>query len=198
MERTYHCPTQHDFTRSGSAEVFQQISVFRDCPESVFRQSRTTYQILLLGLGLRWRCNPTKTPQDTQNQAPRIVTNSPFDKASLPRSLPLISQLGWLNRKEMIDFETANMVYKSLHGLSPAYMRDMFHKLSDCRNRVLRSTETDLEITRFKTSKGQRSFSYRGVTVWNQLSPEIKTAPSLAIFKNRLKKDLFENHRSIP
>ena len=56
-------------------------------------------------------------------------------------------------------------------------------ELSDCRNRALRSTETDLEIPRYKTSNGQRSFSYRGVTVWNQLSTKIKTAPSLAIFK---------------
>ena len=38
-----------------------------------------------------------------------------------------------------------------------------------------------------KTSNGQRSFSYRGVTVWNQLSLEIKTAPSLAAFKTKLK-----------
>ena len=42
------------------------------------------------------------------NRAARIVTNSPYDKGSLP----LISQLGWLNKKEMIDFETATMVYK--------------------------------------------------------------------------------------
>ena len=79
------------------------------------------------------------------------------------------------------------MVYYSLYELAPPYMQDTFHKLSDCRNRALRNTETDLKIPRYKKSNGQRSFSYRGVTVWNQLSTEIKTAPSLAIFKNRLK-----------
>ena len=131
--------------------------------------------------------------QKMQNRAARIVTNSSFDKASLP----LISQLGWLNRREMIDFETATMVYKSLHALAPPYMQDMLHKLSDCRKRVLWNTETDLEIPRYKTSNGQRSFSYRRVTVWNQLSPNIKTAPSLAILKNRLKTFL-KNHRYIP
>ena len=52
--------------------------------------------------------------QKIQNRAARIVTNSPFDEASLP----LISQLGWLNIREMVDFEIATMVYKSLHGLS--------------------------------------------------------------------------------
>ena len=44
-----------------------------------------------------------------------------------------------------------------------------------------------MEIPFCKTSNGQRSFSYRGVTVWNQLSLEIKTAPSLAAFKTKLK-----------
>ena len=132
--------------------------------------------------------------QKIQNRAARIVINSSFDKASLP----LISQLGWLNIREMIDFETATMVYKLLHGLAPPYMQDMFYKLSDCRKRVLRSTETDLEIPRCKTSDGQRSFSYRRVTVWNQLSPEITTASSHAIsFKNRLK-TLLKKHRCIP
>ena len=131
--------------------------------------------------------------QKTQNQAPRIVTDSPYDKASMP----LFSQLGWLNIKEMIDFETATMVYKSLHGLAPPYMQDTFHKLSDCRNRALRSTETDLEIPRYKTSNGQQSFLYHGVIVWNRLSTESKTASSLAILKNRLKTFL-KNHRYIP
>ena len=120
---------------------------------------------------IRYRCSVWGCAVDTilqelqkmQNRAARIVTNSPYNKASLP----LISQLGRLNIKEMIDFETATMVYKSLHGLAPPYMQDTFHKLSACRNRALRSTETDLEIPRYKTSNGQRSFSYRGVTVWN-------------------------------
>ena len=121
--------------------------------------------------------------QKLQNRAARVVTNSPFDHTSLP----LISKLGWLTVKEMIDFETACMVYKALHGLAPPYMKSMFHKLSESCNRTLRNTSTDLRIPLCKTSNGQRSFSYRGVTVWNQLSLEIKTAPSLAAFKTKLK-----------
>lgn len=124
--------------------------------------------------------------QKLQNRAARVVTNSPFDQTSLP----LISKLGWLTVKEMIDFETACIVYKALHGLAPPYMKSMFHKLSDSCNRTLRNTSTDLRIPLCKTSNGQRSFSYRGVTVWNQLSLEIKTAPSLAAFKTRLKRFL--------
>ena len=84
----------------------------------------------------------------------------------------------------MIDFVTACKVYKALHGLAPPYMKSMF---SESCNQTLRNTSTDLRIPLCKTSNGQRSFSYRGVTVWNQLSLEIKTAPSLAAFKTKLK-----------
>ena len=125
--------------------------------------------------------------QNIQNRAAGIVTNSPFDKASLP----LISQLGWLNIREMIDVEIATMVYKSPHGLSPPDMQDMFHKLSDCRKRVLRSTETDLEIPRYKTSNGQRSFSYRGVYCLEPIEPRNQNCPITGDFQKQTQ-DLFE------
>ena len=125
--------------------------------------------------------------QKLQNRAARIVTNSCYHASSLP----LIGSLGWLTITEMIEFETATTVCKSLHGLAPEYMRQMFTKLFENTSRSLRNTNTDLRIPRFfATSYGQRSFSYRGVTVWNKLSTEIKNAPSLATFKNLLKQFL--------
>ena len=90
----------------------------------------------------------------------------------------------------MIEFETATTVYKSLHGLAPEYMELMFTKLSENTLRSLRNTDTDLKIPRFATSYGERGFSYRGVTVWNKLSTEVKNAPSLATFKYLLKQSL--------
>ena len=66
----------------------------------------------------------------------------------------------------------------------------MFTKLSENNSRSLSNTETDLRIPRFATYFWQRSFSYRGVTVWNKLSTEIKNAPPLSTFKNLLKQSL--------
>ena len=56
-------------------------------------------------------------------------------------------------------------------------MQPMFMKLSEHSSRSLRNTNTDLRIPSFTTSYGQRSFSYRGATVWNKLSTEIKKCP---------------------
>ena len=82
------------------------------------------------------------------------------------------------------------MAYKSLHGLAPNYIQLMFTKLSENNSRSLRNTDKDLRILRFATAYGQRTFSYRGVTVWNKLTTEIKNAHSLANFKDLLKQSL--------
>ena len=105
-----------------------------------------------------------------QNRAARVATNSPNNQSSLP----LILQLGWLKVKEMIDFETGCTVYKVLKVLAPPYMQSLFHSRSESSNRNLRNTSTDLKIPFFKTFKGQHSFSYGGVAIWNQVSHDIK------------------------
>ena len=77
-----------------------------------------------------------------QNCTARIVTNSSYDAASLH----LIGSLGRLTMKEMIVLKTATAVFKSLHGLAPEYMQQLFTKLSENCSRSLRNTDTDLRI----------------------------------------------------
>ena len=69
---------------------------------------------------------------------------------------------------------------------APTYLSNNFSKNSLRRTVKLRSSETDLRIPLYKTSNGQKSFSYRGVHLWNSLEPEVKQAPSLYAFKHRL------------
>ena len=97
-----------------------------------------------------------------QNRAARMVTNSPYDASALP----LIGSLGWLTSRELIDFETSKMVYKSLNALAPDYLRNVFQKVSEATNRQLRNSKTDLRLPLLKTSTGQKSFAYRGARVW--------------------------------
>ena len=122
------------------------------------------------------------TLQKLQNRAARIVTNSSYDAPADD----LIQQLKWPNIAEIIKRETATIVYKSLNGLAPTYLSNIFSKNSSRRTVKLRNSETDLRIPLYKTSNGQKSFSYRGVHLWNSLEPEVKQAPSLYAFKHRL------------
>ena len=54
----------------------------------------------------------------------------------------------------------------------------------------LKNTEADLRVPLFKTSNGQKSISFRGPKLWNQLSSDVRLAPSLLTFKGGLKKKL--------
>ena len=53
--------------------------------------------------------------QKLQNQASRIVTESPYDA----HSEPLIKELGWLTINQQIHRETEKIVYKALHNEAP-------------------------------------------------------------------------------
>ena len=76
-----------------------------------------------------WGCCDTTTLnklQKLQNRA-RIATKSQYDTPSQP----LIKELGWRTIKELIEIETAKMVFKSLNASASKYMTQMFQRLSD-------------------------------------------------------------------
>ena len=118
--------------------------------------------------------------QKLQNRAARIITSSSYDAPSKM----LIKQLGWRTIEEIIQYESRVMVYKSVNGLAPQYLQDIFTRNSENPSYELRSTATDLHIPKRNTASGQKGFSFRGSKLWNSLSAEIKSAPTLISFKN--------------
>ena len=78
------------------------------------------------------------------------------------------------------------LTYKSLNSLAPDYLRKLFLKFSDARERVLRSSGNDLKIPLLKTTNGQKAFSYRCAKLWNSLEMQTKQAASLKTFKDQL------------
>ena len=121
--------------------------------------------------------------QKLQNRAARTVTDSPYDA----HSEPMTKKLGWLTIKKLIDSETVKIVYKALHNEAPKYLKELFHRLSDILNRELRNSKTDLYIPLLKTSLRQKSFAYRGVCIWDNLTCETKASRSFSSFKAKLK-----------
>ena len=109
-------------------------------------------------------------------RAVRIVTNSGYDAPADA----LMKRLNWPNIAEIIKRETATIVYRSLNGLEPTYLSDIISKNSSLGTVKLKNSEYDLRIPLFKTSNGQKSFSYRGLNVLSSLEPEVKQAPCKA------------------
>ena len=122
--------------------------------------------------------------QKLQNKAARIVTNSPFDASAAP----LLQRLGRPSVQKLIYKETGYMVHKCLNSLAPQYLSDLFVRLSGVVHpRELRNSKTDLAIPMLRTGNGQKSFAYRGASLWNSLDLETKMALSINAFKSKLK-----------
>ena len=112
------------------------------------------------------------------------MTNSSYDSSASA----LIKTLNWPTVADMIQVETAYMVYKSLNELAPDYQSQIFTKKSACSRENLRNTATDLQIPLVKTCSGQRTFSHCGARVWNHLDLAVKETSSFKAFKDAVNK----------
>ena len=106
-------------------------------------------------------------------------------------AMPIIPSLNWPTVDDIIRSEIATTMYKSLNGLVPEYLSNLFRKNSTRYVRKLRNTDTNLSLPLRKTNNGKKAISFRGSRLWNQLELDAKQTPSLAIFKRRIKNKLW-------
>ena len=92
--------------------------------------------------------------QRLQNRAARIATSSPYDAPSQP----LLGKLGWQTIRELIDMETATMVYRSINNEAPNYLSTTLERLSQNTIKELQNTKTDLKLPLSKNLKSSDMF----------------------------------------
>ena len=63
--------------------------------------------------------------QRIQNRAARIIPHTKYGSVD---SEALLKKLGWLNVQQLIDCNTAVMVYKSINNTTPSYLSECFTK----------------------------------------------------------------------
>ena len=119
--------------------------------------------------------------QKLQNRAARVLTFSGYDASADP----LIEILGWQKLESQRSFHKAVMVYKSLNGLAPEYMRSMFIYRDTVYS--LRDAEGKLNIPKPRTNYLKNSFSYTGAVLWNSLPAGLRQAKTLESFKAGLR-----------
>ena len=86
------------------------------------------------------------------------------------------------------------LVYKCLHGSAPAYLTDELCQVADveARQRLRSSSSSSLIVSRTRLSTvGDRAFPVTAARVWNSLPDLVTSAPSVAVFRSRLKTHLF-------
>jgi len=128
--------------------------------------------------------------QSVLNAAARLICN----RRKYDHITPLLRDvLHWLPVPFRIEFKLCLLVFKSLHGAAPEYLRDYctgtHSSASGLRLRSL--AKIDLRVRRMRTRFGDRAFSAAGPRCWNRLPPAIRLTDSLDSFKSMLKSHLF-------
>uniref|UniRef100_A0A3B1IP97 Reverse transcriptase domain-containing protein n=1 Tax=Astyanax mexicanus TaxID=7994 RepID=A0A3B1IP97_ASTMX len=128
-----------------------------------------------------------KQLQLIQNSAARVLTRSKRRE----HITPILKSLHWIPVCYRIDFKVLLLVYKCVNGAGPAYLSDVLQQYEP--SRTLRSSGTaQLELPTVKTKHGEAAFSYYAALKWNQLTESIRRAPTLNMFKSRLKTYMFD------
>ena len=108
--------------------------------------------------------------QRVQNAAARLVTGSKRTE----HITPTVRNLHWLPVEQRMKFKTALLVYKTLNGMSPSYIKELIVPYTPaCR---LRSCNKGLlKIPKSRTSSfGDRMFSAAAPRLWNSLPDNIR------------------------
>ncbi len=87
---------------------------------------------------------------------------------------------------DKVLYHKAVMVYKSLNGLAPGYMQDMFKYLTDVNVRSThKADEGRLCLPGGKNLKKYTdNFSYSGGMIWNTIPSDVRKAESFTAFKS--------------
>jgi hypothetical protein len=120
--------------------------------------------------------------QTIQNRACRTVLGLKR-RASVDTHL---QNLHWLKVAERIEFKILLVTYKSLNGIAPSYLSELFSY-----NPISGSRTPSLQPYLAKTSVGDRAFISCASKLWNNLPCDIKHSSNISIFKRKLKTFLF-------
>ena len=121
-----------------------------------------------------------------QNAAARLLTRT----KRKDHITPILKSLHWLPVIYRIDFKVLLLVFKSLNGQGPLYIAEMFETYSPSRS--LRSAgKLQLVQSSARTKQGEAACRCYAVRLWNRLPIDIKTSPTISIFKSRLKNKFF-------
>ena len=123
--------------------------------------------------------------QILQNRAARIITRTTYDTAN---HFALLRQLKWLDVRSIIKLEMGLFMYKAMNQLVPEQISEMFTHLSTYHSYQTRSAANgNLYMPTNHLFTEQRSFSYAGSKLWNEILFEIRNADSLNSFKTNFK-----------
>ena len=85
-------------------------------------------------------------------------------------------------------------MHKCVYNQAPSYLSEMFTKRNQIHDRKT-LCQTDLDIPKYRTATGQRTFKHKGTKMWNALDEELKLTVNLKHFKSKLRAKRLEGNK---
>ena len=169
-----------------SVRQYVTVDVFKTLVTSLLLTRLDYGNAVLHGLP----ANQLRRLQSVQNAAARLI----FRLRRNAHITDALMSLHWLSIPERVTFKIAVLTYGAIHNVAPSYLTVFTPVSSVPGRRGLRSSDSQRLIvprTRLSTV-GDRAFPVAGAHVWNSLPANIVSAPSINIFRSRLKTFLFK------
>ena len=129
--------------------------------------------------------------QSIMNRAARLIKGLPRRE----RITPALIELHWLPIKARIEYKICVLSFQALKFGKPKYIRDMLKDFQPGTISVLRHSDHQfrLDEPRCNMEIGFRAFQISVPRLINKLPNDIKSSPSIQVFKRKLKTYLFKN-----
>ena len=125
-----------------------------------------------------------------QKRAARIILGADI----MTPSKHMFKELQWLSFQQRVNYHTCLLVYKSLNGLAPEYLSQLFTKTSEMHSRNLRSVDNDeLRVPFARTNYFAKSFSVESAKQWNTLPIHLRQISNINTFKTNLRVHLLNS-----
>ena len=101
----------------------------------------------------------------------------------------------WLSLPHQVTFRKALLVFRSVKGLAPDYMCDLFESVQTVSSRNTRANARgDLYIPRAQTQLNQNSITISGANIWNEVSTAVRSCNSVKDFKGAYMRNICHWH----
>ena len=128
--------------------------------------------------------------QVVQNKAARFVAR----RGKYTPVAELLKECGWLGVKQLVFYHSVILIYKSVHNTYPKYIYNKLSTQFPYNTRLAQSDSVRMGSEfKSKLELTEKSFMHRSTISYNQLPPERRRTPELAIFKKNLKVWVQEN-----
>ena len=97
--------------------------------------------------------------------------------------MKLLCDFGWITVGNLINFDLAVFMYYNQRGLAPDNIKDLFQTVGAIHSyKTKAATDGELHVEHTNTGMTQRSISYSGVKIWNDLQKNVGDAQSIDVF----------------